>query len=47
LISQALIRWKCDLVDASYGLEYQTYSSFSGSVGDATMSPVKRTLHLA
>ena len=47
LISQALIRWKCDLVDVSYGLEYQSYSSFSGNVANTTVSSVNRQLHQA
>lgn len=47
LISQALIRWKCDLVDVGYELEYQTDSSFSGNVANTTVSSVQRQLHLA
>lgn len=47
LISQALIRWKCDLVDVSYGQESQYFSSFSGSVDDTTVSSIRRQLYSA
>ncbi len=47
LISQALIRWKCDLVDVSDGQAHQAYSSFSGSVDDTTVSSIRRQLYSA
>lgn len=47
LISQALTRWKCDLVDVSYGNENQAYSSFSDHPLNSTVSSVKRQLYHA
>jgi uncharacterized tellurite resistance protein B-like protein len=47
LISQALSRWKCDLVDLSYGQDYQAYSSFTSNVSQTTVSSIKRHLHPA
>ena len=44
LISQALIRWKFDLVDVSYEPEYQAYLSI---VAKTKPSPVTRLLHRA
>lgn len=44
LISQALIRWKFDLVDVSYEPEYQIYLS---KVAKAKSPPITRLLHRA
>lgn len=44
LISQALIRWKFDLVDVSYEPEYQTYLTIAAKIKS---KPVTRLLHRA
>jgi len=45
LISQALTRWKCDLVDVSYDMDAQEY--LSDYAGDPGKRSVKRSLHPA
>jgi uncharacterized tellurite resistance protein B-like protein len=47
LISQALIRWKFDLVDVSYGQEYEAYSPIRAIAAHAKSSSNERTYHPA